>query len=151
MKRISIALIAVATLFVAAPAQAAPVKNGVKCVKQNQTTKVGRVTFTCTKFGSQLLWATKDWSPPYSAPNGSSSAYSYGYSMFLQTNSSTLYDYNYDIVFGGYSYASRSRAIYWCTNYFVDPDFFSDYYNMSYSERNQVILGCTDGVLRRDG
>jgi hypothetical protein len=137
--------------MVVVPAQAAPVKNGVKCVKQNQTTKVGRVTFTCTKFGSSLLWATKDWSPPYSAPNGSGNAYDYGYSLFLQTSSSTLYNWNYSYVFGSNDYAIRSRAIYWCSNYFVDPDFFSDYFDMTSYERNQAVLGCVDGVLRRDG
>lgn len=151
MKRIATALIVLVSVLSAVPAQAGPIKNGVKCTKQNQTTKVARVTYTCTKFGTQLMWATKDWSPPYSAPNGSSSAYSYGYSLFLQTNSSTLYDYGYSYVFGGNDYATRSRALYWCTNYFVDPDFFSDYYSMDYSERSQAILGCADGVLRRDG
>lgn len=151
MKRTAIAVSILLTLVIAAPAQAAPVKNGAKCTKQNQTTKVARVTYTCTKFGTSLMWATKDWAPPYKAPSGSSSAYSYGYSLFLQTGNSTLYDYGYDYVFGYNDYATRSRAVYWCTNYFVRPDFFSDYYDMSYAERNQAVLGCADGVLRRDG
>jgi hypothetical protein len=151
MKRTLIAATLLLSMIVAAPAQAAPVKNGVKCTKQNQTTKVARVTFTCKKFGESLMWASKDWAPPYKAPNGSSDAYDYGYSLFLQTNSSTLFNWNYSYVFGGTSYASRTRALYWCSNYFVDPDFFSDYYSMTNYERNQAALGCTDGVLRRDG
>lgn len=151
MKKITVITAVLFSLLLSTPAQAAPVKNGAKCTKQNQTAKVARVTYTCTKFGSSLMWATKDWSPPYKAPNGSTNAYAYGYSLFLQTNSSTLYNWEYDYVFGYNDYATRSRALYWCTNYFVDPDFFSDYYEMSYYERNQAILGCADGVLRRDG
>jgi hypothetical protein len=151
MKRTGIIVSILLSLAVAAPAQAAPVKNGAKCTKQNQTTKVARVTYTCTKFGTSLMWAAKNWAPPYTAPNGSSSAYAYGYSLFLQTSSSTLYDWNYSYVFGGNDYATRSRALFWCSNYFVDPDFFSDYYDMTNNERNQAVLGCTDGVLRRDG
>ncbi len=133
------------------PAQAAPVKNGVKCTKHNQTTKVARVTFTCTKFGSSLMWASKGWAPPYSAPAGSSSAYAYGYSLFLQTSTSTLNAYDYEYVFNSSGYATRSRAIYWCDNIFVTPDFFSDFYDLSSYQMNQAVLGCTDGVLRRDG
>jgi hypothetical protein len=151
MKRTAIALTVLLSIMLAAPSEAAPIKNGAKCTKQSQTAKVARVTFTCTKFGSSLLWASKDWAPPYSAPNGSSNAYDYGYSLFLQTSSSTLYSWNYSYVFGSGDYAIRSRAIYWCSNYFVDPDFFSDYYDMTAYERNQAVLGCADGVLRRDG
>lgn len=145
----SIALIV--SLGLASPAQAAPVKNGAKCTKLNQTTKVARVTYTCTQFGSSLLWATKDWRPPYVAPTGSSTWYSFSYSLFLQTRYATLNAYDYDYVYGSSGFATRSRALYWCDNVFVSSDFFDDYYSLNNYQLTQAVLGCTDGVLRRDG
>lgn len=151
MKRVVAVFVVLISLGLVAPAQAGPIKNGVKCAKQNQTTKVARVTFTCTKFGNSLMWASKNWAPPYSAPAGSSSSYSYGYSLLLQTRSSTLMNYDYDYVYNSSGFATRSRAIYWCDNIFVTPDFFDDYYSMSPNQISQAVLGCVDGVLRRDG
>ncbi len=151
MRKLAIAIALVLSLGVVSPAQAAPVKNGAKCTKLNQTTKVARVTYTCTQFGSSLLWATKDWRPPYTAPAGASTWYSYSYSLFLQTRSSTLNAYDYEYVFSSAGYATRSRAIYWCDNTFVSSDFFDDYYSLSNYQLSQAVLGCADGVLRRDG
>jgi hypothetical protein len=151
MKRFALALIVLLSLVFAAPSEAAPVKNGAKCAKQNQTTKVARVTFTCTRFGSSLMWATKNWAPPYTPPAGSSTWYGYSYNLFLQTGSNTLNAYDYDYVFNSTGYATRSKAIYWCDNVFVSSDFFNEYYSLSSYQLNQAVLGCADGVLRRDG
>jgi len=85
------------------------------------------------------------------APTGSSTWYSYSYSLFLQTRSSTLSNYDYDYVYNSSGYATRSRAIYWCDNIFVSPDFFNDFYSLSNYQLSQAVLGCADGVLRRDG
>ncbi len=151
MKKLVISIALIVSLGLASPAQAAPVKNGAKCTKLNQTTKVARVTYTCTQFGSSLLWATKDWRPPYVAPTGSSTWYSFSYSLFLQTRYATLNAYDYDYVYGSSGFATRSRALYWCDNVFVSSDFFDDYYSLNNYQLTQAVLGCTDGVLRRDG
>ena len=151
MRKIAIVIALVLSLGAISPAQAAPVKNGAKCTKLNQTTKVARVTYTCTQFGASLMWATKDWRPPYTAPAGSNAWYSYGYSLFLQTRTATLNAYDYDYVYGASGLATRSRALYWCDNVFVSSDFFDDYYSLSSYQQTQAVLGCTDGVLRRDG
>jgi hypothetical protein len=151
MRKIAIVVALVVSLGAISPAQAAPVKNGAKCTKLNQTTKVARVTYTCTQFGTSLMWATKDWRPPYTAPAGSNAWYSYGYSLFLQTRTATLNAYDYDYVYGASGLATRSRALYWCDNVFVSSDFFDDYYSLSSYQQTQAVLGCTDGVLRRDG
>ncbi len=151
MKKLVMSIALIVSLGLASPAQAAPVKNGAKCTKLNQTTKVARVTYTCTQFGSSLLWATKDWRPPYVAPTGSSTWYSFSYSLFLQTRYATLNAYDYDYVYGSSGFATRSRALYWCDNVFVSSDFFDDYYSLNNYQLTQAVLGCTDGVLRRDG
>ena len=151
MRKLALAVVLVISLGGVSPAQAAPVKNGAKCTKVNQTTKVARVTFTCTQFGSSLLWSSKGWRPPYVAPSGSSTWYSYSYSLLLQTRTATLNAYDYDYVYGSSGFATRSRAIYWCDNVFVSSDFFEDYYSLSNYQLSQAVLGCADGVLRRDG
>lgn len=151
MKKLAISLALLVSLGLVSPVHAAPVKNGAKCTKVNQTTKVGRLTFTCTQFGTSLMWASKNWQPPYSAPAGASTWYGFSYSLFLQTRSSTLSAYDYEYVYGSSGLATRSRAMYWCNNIFVSSDFFDSYYQLSSYQLSQAVLGCTDGVLRRDG
>jgi hypothetical protein len=139
-------LIAAVLVMTIAPANAAAIKNGAKCVKSGQIAKVGSKTFTCTNFGESLLWADKNWTPPYAKTN----AYDNAYTLLMSYSDGRLWDLNYEDVFNG-SYASRNRAMVWCDDYFVTPYQFGRYYSYSSRDINQAILGCTEAVMRRDG
>jgi len=128
------------------PAHSAIIKNGLKCVKENQIAKVGSKSYTCTNFDGSLMWAAKGWAPVVTNPY----AYDNAYNLLMSYSDSRLWNIDYDLVFNG-SYANKSRAISWCSNYFIVPSEFGRYYSYSNRELNQAILGCTDAVMRRDG
>jgi len=145
-KRLTAVFIAFFLVQVASPASAAIVKNGGKCVKEGQIAKVGSKSFTCTNFYGSLMWASKGWAPP--APR--SNAYDNAYYLLLSYSDYRLSNLNYNLVFYG-SFASRSRAMGWCEDYFVTPSQFGRYYSYTNREINQAVIGCTDAVMRRDG
>jgi hypothetical protein len=140
---------ALAALLLAAnvaPANAAVIKNGVKCTKEGQIGKVGSKSYTCKNFGGSLMWAGKGWAPVVTNPY----AYDNSYNLLMSYSDSRLWNLNYENVFNG-SFAYRSWAMSWCDDYFVTPSQFGKYYSYSGKDINQAILGCTDAVMRRDG
>jgi hypothetical protein len=148
MKKVKAAAL-IATVFMvlqSAPAHSAVVKNGAKCVKEGQIAKVGSKSFTCKNFGGSLMWSNKGWAPVITNPY----AYDNAYDLLLSYSDNRLWNLGYELVFNG-SYASRSRALSWCDDYFVTPSQFGRYYSYSGKDLNQAILGCTDAVMRRDG
>ena len=140
------ALAAIVMVLSVTPANSAVIKNGVKCVKEGQIAKVGSKSFTCTNFGGSLMWAGKGWAPVITNPY----AYDNAYNLLMSYSDNRLWNLDYELVFNG-SYASRSRAMSWCDDYFVTPSQFGRYYSYSGKDLNQAILGCTDAVMRRDG
>jgi len=140
------ALAAVMVVLSITPASSAVIKNGVKCVKEGQIAKVGSKPYTCTNFGGSLMWAAKGWAPVVTNPY----AYDNAYNLLMSFSDNRLYNLDYELVFNG-SYASRSRAMSWCDDYFVTPSQFGKYYSYTGKDINQAILGCTDAVMRRDG
>ena len=129
-----------------APANSAVIKNGAKCTKEGQISKVGSKSFTCKNFGGSLMWAGKGWAPVITNPY----AYDNAYSLLMSYSDSRLWNLNYENVFNG-SYANRSWAMSWCDDYFVTPSQFGKYYSYTGKDINQAILGCTEAVMRRDG
>jgi hypothetical protein len=144
--RSAVALAAVMVALSITPANSAVIKNGVKCVKEGQIAKVGSKSYTCTNFAGSLMWAAKGWAPVVTNPY----AYDNAYNLLMSFSDNRLYNLNYELVFNG-SYASRSRAMTWCDDYFVTPSQFGKYYSYTGKDINQAILGCTDAVMRRDG
>jgi hypothetical protein len=148
MKKVKAAAL-FATVFMVlqvVPAQSAVIKNGAKCAKEGQIAKMGSKSFTCKNFGGSLMWSNKGWAPVITNPY----AYDNAYDLLMSYSDNRLWNLDYELVFNG-SYASRSRAMNWCDDYFVTPSQFGRYYSYSGKDLNQAIIGCTDAVMRRDG